>query len=680
MLRMQIDKGVESLKGVGPVTQKELSRIGIKSIADLLCYYPRSHDDYSNIVTISKLHPGVVTIRAKIDKMTGRYVRRGMHVTEAVATDNTGSVRIVWFNQPYRSTTTKPDEEYFITGKFELRSGRFAISSPATESTKHVPLHMARIVPKYRETKEISAKIIRSLMAQAIKFSDQLVSPLPLWLHEKHHLTSYGDALKQLHFPDSKDMLELAKHTLAFIEVFELMLGARLNRSEVESETAPMIPFNKKVAKAFVKKLPFSLTEAQRKVTWQIIQDLEKTVPMNRLVEGDVGSGKTVVAALSAVMTMHAGYQVALLAPTEILARQHAESLHEMLKSIDLENEIGLLVGGMSGTQKKAVKLELEKGTVRFVIGTHALLQETVAIKNLGLLIIDEQHRFGVEQRKNLLKHSAKMPHVLSMTATPIPRSLALTLYGDLAISRLDALPPGRKKILTNIVSPNSRQPMYEHLISELKAGHQAYIVCPLIADGASGAPNAETVYKQLTQKELKGFTLGLMHGKLTNEQKTKTMEDFVSGKINVLVSTTVIEVGVNVPNATVMIIEGVDRFGLAQLHQLRGRVGRSEDQATCYIVPSDSKKPSKRIELFARSSDGFELAEKDLELRGPGAIYGTLQHGALDLRFATLNDTKLLITVRDSVQAFLDSEEKISRYPVLARRVRLAQAVVALN
>jgi ATP-dependent DNA helicase RecG len=384
---------------------------------------------------------------------------------------------------------------------------------------------------------------------------------------------------------------------------------------------------------------------------------------------------------MAAVMAVRAGYQAALLAPTELLARQHAESLSELLKPLGMERGVGLLVGSQKAAQKARGQEAITKGDTTVMIGTHSLLQDKVMPKNLGLVIIDEQHRFGVEQRKTLLKAMGKMPHVLSMTATPIPRSLALTLYGELDISLLDAMPPGRKKIQTKLVSPNSREPMYQHLREEIDKGHQAYVVCPIITEGSAvESVSAEKMHHELSKKVFKDKRVGLLHGRLKNDEKTEVMEQFVAGKLDILVATTVIEVGVNVPNATVMIIEGADRFGLAQMHQLRGRVGRSSDQAYCYIVPSDSKAPSQRLRALAQSSDGFRLAEMDLELRGPGAIYGTLQHGELDLRFATLSDHKLLADAREAVKQFTDKQSKLDDYPELRRRIRLAQAVVTLN
>jgi ATP-dependent DNA helicase RecG len=669
------------LKGVGPAVARQFALLHINTLYDLLHYFPRKHEDYSTLTAIRAIKPGLVTIKATIKQAKGRYVRRGMHVTEAVASDATGSVRLVWFNQPYRETALKPDKEYFITGKLELKSQRFALQNPSVELVSAMPVHTARIVPIYRESRGVKSGLIRKVMAQAVQGVDELPAILPKWVIKEFALLSYGQAVKELHFPSSAKKLDDAKRSLGFVEVFELMLAAAMNKRAIAAETSPAISFNAQTAQDFVATLPFRLTDAQRKTMWQVCKDMDSTVPMNRLVEGDVGSGKTVVAAMAAVMTLAAGYQVALLAPTELLARQHADSIMSLLKPLHLDGHVGLLVGSLKTAQKQRAQEAIGSGNTKFIIGTHALLQDKVVPKHLGLLIIDEQHRFGVEQRKALLKTNGNMPHVLSMTATPIPRSLALTLYGELAISLLDAMPPGRKPIMTSIVSPNSRDAMYVQIENEITKGHQVYMVCPVITEATQITTlSAEALYKNLQKTVIKNRRIGLLHGKLKAQEKTMVMEAFVRGNVDILVATTVIEVGVNVPNATVMVIEGADRFGLAQMHQLRGRVGRSVEQGYCFVVPSDSKAPSKRLRALAQSTDGFRLAELDLELRGPGAIYGTLQSGELDLRFANLSDTKLLVQARQAVRRFLDKPEHLATYPELKKRVRLAQAVITLN
>lgn len=678
---MVITNELVYLKGVGPAIAAQFKAIGITTIAELLNYFPRTYNDYSHIDTISRIRPGMVTIQAEIKQAKGRYVRRGMHITEAVASDDTGSVRLTWFNQPYREGAIKPGQKYFITGKLELKAQHFSITNPSMEMLSEFPLHTARIVPVYRESKGVSSTILRRTLYQVLKYADQLPDPLPVELRKKYKLLTYGEAVKELHFPTSKEKFASCRRTLGFIEVFELMLAASLNKKANQSETAPTIGFNKELAKRFVNSLPFKLTDAQRAAAWQIYQDIAQSTPMNRLLEGDVGSGKTIVAGMAALMAIHAGYQTALMAPTELLARQHAETLAELLETVGHADAVSLLVGSLKPAQKRIAHSRINSGDIKLIVGTQAIIQDSVVTHNLGLLIIDEQHRFGVEQRKKLLKSTGHMPHVLSMTATPIPRSLALTLYGELDISLLDVMPLGRKPIITQIVSPNSRDNLYKKLEEEIDAGRQIYVVCPVIQESSSlPAPSAEQMYEKLRKTVFKNKRLGLLHGKLKDDEKNTVMEQFVQGKIDILVATTVIEVGISVNNASVMVIEGADRFGLAQMHQLRGRVGRGQDQGYCFIVPSDSKAPSTRLRALAASNNGFELAELDLELRGPGAIYGTLQHGDLDLRIAKLSDTVLLATARKAANEFMKSNYVLEDYPELKRRIRAAQAIVTLN
>ncbi len=680
-LEVGMSKSIEFLKGVGPAQAKKFAVLGIHTIDELINYLPRTYNDYSVITKIASLKPGTVTLEAKITSLVGRYARRGLHITEAVASDDSGSVRIVWFNQPFRATSTRKDETYYITGDFGLSRQRMTLTSPTTELKSDLPIHTARIVPVYRETKGLSSGMIRKAVYTAFTTGVQLDESLPKWLCDQQVLLDRHSATYQMHFPSSgKDLLE-AKRRLGFEEVFYLTLASLLNKQEFARESAVSIAFDVKLAKLFVSKLPYTLTDDQRKVLWQIFKDMEAHTPMNRLVEGDVGSGKTVVAAMAAVMAMQAGYQVAYMAPTELLARQHAESLYNTLEPLGLAGKVGLLIGGLTAAQKKLAHQHIASGDVQFVIGTHALFSDKVVMQNLGLVIVDEQHRFGVAQRKKLQSKAHTMPHVLSMTATPIPRSLALTLYGELDISIIESKPSGRLPTKTTIVSPNSRDAMYSMLKAELDSGKQAFVVCPLITDSEDvKSPSAEKMYDTLTKGILKGYKVGLLHGKMKPDEKDSIMQQFVSGKIQVLVATTVIEVGVNVINASVMIIEGADRFGLAQMHQLRGRVGRSDHQGHCFIVPSDSRAPSARLRALASTYDGFKLSELDLELRGPGAIYGTMQSGELDLRVAKLSDTKLVAQARSAAAEFIAKGENLLHYPVVNSHVQKIRTITNLN
>lgn len=668
------------LKGVGESLEKKLAVLGLKTVGDLIDYFPRRYDDYSLVLPISRLKPGVVTVRATIKQAKGRYVRRGLHITEAAASDTTGSVRLTWFNQPYRAAALKPNTEYFIAGEFGLHYRHLSIQNPSVEAVSDFPVNAARIVPIYRETKGLTSKQIRRVFREIVPYIRELPEQLPETIVRDNRLMPYAEAIENIHFPASSKALAEARRRLGFQEVFELVLASLLNKQEIEHEPTFHILFQEQLAKEFVGHLPFKLTDAQRKVVWQIYQDLQKDHPMNRLVEGDVGSGKTVVAAMAALMVAAEDMQTAFMAPTELLARQHAETLYSVLRPLGFDDKIVLLVGGMKPAEKKRAHEAIATGQAKLIIGTHALIQEKVDMHRLALVVIDEQHRFGVEQRKTLMSKAGSMPHVLSLTATPIPRSLALTLYGELDISLLDVKPGGRQEVITKICSPNSRTQLYEKIEKELAAGRQMFVVCPLITESSTqNMKSAEETHKEM-QKHFKHRRVGLLHGKLKAAEKNDVMEQFVRHELDILVSTTVIEVGVDVPNASIMLVESAERFGLAQVHQLRGRVGRGGHRGYCYLMLSDSQAPSKRLRALESSNDGFRLAELDLELRGPGAIYGAMQHGVLDLRIANLSDVKLIASARNAAKQFLEGGEDLLQYKELAMRVNHLRTVTNLN
>jgi ATP-dependent DNA helicase RecG len=678
---MELSSPVTAVKGVGEELAKKLAVLGVKTVGELVDYLPRRYEDYSEVVAIRDTLPGPITIKAVVKQATGRYVRRGMHLTEAVVSDETGSMRLIWFNQPYRAQGLKAGAEYYFSGLFELSHQHMQMTSPSAELVSDFPVNTARVVPVYRETKGLTSKQIRKAIANCQSMIRTLPETLPAWLIRKQKLMSRSEAIFAMHFPESSKQLAEAKRRLGFEEVFELSLASLLNKQELAYDASLAIPFDEKLAKDFVGHLPFRLTDAQRKAVWQIYQDMQKDHPMNRLVEGDVGSGKTVVATMAAVMAIRQGYQVAFMAPTELLARQHADTIYKLLEPLDMSGELTLLVGALTAAQKKKAQTAISAGHARFIVGTNALIQEKVDMAQLGLVIIDEQHRFGVEQRKELMAKAGHMPHLLSLTATPIPRSLALTLYGELDISVLDAKPAGRQPIRTEIVSPNSVEPVYTNIRTELDAGRQMFVVCPLIAESSSlEADSAEKTYEQFRKKEFKTYQVGLLHGRMKAEEKNSVMQQFVRHELDILVSTTVIEVGVDVPNASVMMIQSAERFGLAQLHQLRGRVGRGGHSAYCYLMMSDSSAPSRRLRALESSQDGFRLAELDLELRGPGAIYGQAQHGALDLRVARLTDVQLIAAARSSASEFIEKGEKLVQYKELDARVKRLRAVTNLN
>lgn len=679
---MNIHTPLSELKGVGAVIAHQLSLIGLETVSDLIAYYPRKYDDYSHVIQIGQLRPGLVTLKGHFSEIKERRVRRGMHITEAVINDDTGRVKVVWFNQPYRAKNLQVGKIYYISGEFTLQRERLQLINPAIElAGDEIHAHTARIVPTYRESGQVTSVLIRKLVAQTMPIMHTLPETLPAWLVQEANLLSRSDAVAQMHMPSSSTQLAAAKERLGFEELFVVMMAAQINRAEAMSVESIPVPFNQQVATDFVAKLPFALTDAQRKNIWQIYKDIGSTKPMNRLVEGDVGSGKTVVAAMAALMVADAGLQVAFIAPTELLAQQHAETLARLFDHSPLRDKVALLTGSVRPKAKAAIKTRLKNNEVRIVVGTHALFQESVDWHRLGLVIIDEQHRFGAEQRQKLHTKAAHMPHVLCLTATPIPRSLALTVYGELDISILDQAPSTRAGVDTTIVSPNSTKQMYTAVAEQLKLGRQAYIVCPLIAESdVLQVASAEKTYKELSQKELKQWRIGLLHGRMKSDEKDTVMRAFVAHELDVLVATTVIEVGVDVANASIMVIQAADRFGLAQLHQLRGRVGRAEHRGHCYLVMSDSKAPSKRMRAIAGTTNGFELAELDLEIRGPGAIYGTRQHGALDLRIAQLTDTALIMKARAGVKSFLDKGENLLQYNQIAAEVQRASKLTYLN
>ncbi len=681
MALIDLASPITQLKGVGDSQAKKFALLGVNTVADLINYYPRRYEDYSTITPVEQLHPGAVSIEATIDNISGRYVRRGMHITEAVASDSSGSVRLIWFNQPYRAKAIKPNQKYFISGNYELRRQRFSLLNPSIELSGDLPVNAARILAVYRETKGLTSRQIRLAMSQALQLAKSMPDTLPDKLIQKHKLMSRAQALAVIHMPESSEELEIARRRLGFDEVLQLSLASLLNKQENQSETALSIPFQEKLAKEFVGHLPFSLTDSQRRTIWQIYLDLQKEQPMNRLLEGDVGSGKTVVATMAALMAIAQGWQVAFMAPTELLARQHADTIHDLLKPLGKSEIVDLLVGSLSASQKTKARQAIAEGQARLIVGTQALIQEQVQMEKLALVIIDEQHRFGVDQRKALMIKAGHMPHVLNMTATPIPRSLALTLYGELDISVLTEKPKGRLPIETKIVSPNSVDEIYKAIDSRLETGQQMFVVCPLIEESSVlDANSAEKTYENLSKKIFKNRKVGLLHGRMKSVEKQDIMQQFVDRELDILVSTTVIEVGVDVPNATIMMIESAERFGLAQLHQLRGRVGRDAQQGYCYLMLSDSQPPSRRIRALESSNDGFKLAELDLEIRGPGAIYGTSQHGQLDLRIAKLSDTVLIAEARSAAQKLLDEGVDLLKYPELMQNVNRLRAVTNLN
>ena len=680
---MNLATSVSAIKGVGEKTAEQFALAGIRSVRDLIYFLPRAYEDFTKVTDIANIKPGKTTIKAVCESISTRPVRRGLKITTATLSDNTGKLQAVWFNQAYRETQFKKGDEFYFSGEYEFTYNRYQLTNPSAEKVADVAnqqtVQTDRLLPIYRAVKGLKPTLVRKIMHEIRPLLSVLPETLPASLIKKEGLISHADSLTGLHFPETLEDISKAKERFAFEELLQLLMASALNKQENQQLDGWNIPFEQSVVKEFVAGLPFALTDAQRRGAWDIFQDFEKATPMNRLLQGDVGSGKTVVAGLGARAAAHAGFQTAIMAPTEILAGQHAATLDKLLSPFGVS--VGLLTGSVKGKARLALYDAIANGDVHVVVGTHALIQETVKFHRLGFVVIDEQHRFGVAQRHELLKKSAKMPHLLAMTATPIPRSLALTVYGEMDISILNERPAGRKPIATKIWSPNSRTQLYDNIEKELTEGRQAYVICSLIDDNDQlEAKSVQAEYKRLNVGPFKHRRIGLLHGKLPPAEKEAVMQAFKKHELDILVSTTVVEVGVDVPNATVMIIEDADRFGLAQLHQLRGRVGRSDLQSYCYLVTSTSSAPSRRLKEVEKSNDGFYLAEVDLQLRGPGEIYGRAQHGELNMQIATLADTRLIARAQRAAQFFLSSGEELVQYKEFAEAVTQYQRMTTLN
>lgn len=678
-----LQRSVRGIKGVGDTAAAQLGRLGVENWGDLLHHYPRRYEDYSKLVSIADVQLGAVTIAGTVERIAARRsFRRKLTVTEAIISDGTGTVKAVWFNQPHLPKSLPEGTEVVLSGKLEFKDNNLSLSSPLWEKAERSGTNTGRILPIYPETEGLTSRQLRSFVGYVLPLvaEQDVVDLLPESIRKRHHLVSAYQALKGIHEPHNSDDLQQAQHRLAFEELFMLQSASLLIKQDIQTEVAPQIHFDQQLAKQFVGALPFTLTDGQRAAAWQILQDIDNTHPMNRLLEGDVGSGKTVVAAMAASMATAQGFQVALMVPTEILARQHAAGLAKLLKPLGVD--VALLVASEPKAGRSVTESQLADGRPMLVIGTQALLTGSVVLPKLGLVIVDEQHRFGVGQRQILKQKAGSLPHLLSMTATPIPRSLMLTIYGDLDISILKELPAGRKKIITKVVKATDRPAMYQHLDDQISEGRQVFIVCPLIdPSDLTGAKSVKAEADRLQKTIFAHRKIELLHGKLKADEKQEIMDRFVAGTIDIMVSTTVIEVGVDVPNASIMLIEGAERFGLAALHQLRGRVGRGAHQAYCYLAPaSDGATSTQRLQAMERTTDGFRLAQIDLDLRGAGQIYGLRQHGTLDLRFAGLDDTELIAETRAAADAFVRDEAAMLQYPHTMQQIHALKAVTSLD
>jgi len=674
---MKLDQKIETLAGVGEKNAKRLKKLGIFNIQNLVHHFPFRYDDLSQISKIVDVRPGGrYTIKAKVtQKKLKRIFRRHISIFEILAQDDTGSIVITWFNQHYLDDIFQKDKTYLFAGEIKTRNA-LQMQNPVWELVKPETVHIGRVVPVYPLTAEIFPKWLRSLLKNALDSLPAFPEYLPPETVKVNNLLSYDQAIRSIHFPKNLQDANRARKRLAFEELLFYEFKILKHKKTLRKSKSPKVSFNEPLTKKFVSSLPFQLTDSQKKSSWQIIKDLEKNYPSNLLLTGDVGSGKTIVAAIACLQAVSSGYNVAIMVPTEILALQHYKTFCSF--PIFKDFEISLLTGSKKINVGKGVNGD---NGPKLFIGTHALIQKNTGIDDLGLVVIDEQHRFGVSQRAFLTAEKKSLtPHLLSMTATPIPRSFALTLYGDLDISRISEMPRGRKKIITKIVTQERRKAIYTEVEKQIIAGRQVFVVCPLIDPSDKLGVKSATEEKDRLEKEVFSKNkIGLLHGRLKAKDKEKVIKDFAEHKLDILVSTTVVEVGVNFPNATVMMIEAAESFGLAQLHQLRGRVGRSEHQSYCYLLPENlTQKAKQRLEALEQKHSGLELAEIDLQLRGPGDVYGKLQSGYLQFKLADIFDTELLESAKTAAEEIFKMD--LEKYPVLKQKITAAAEAVHLE
>ena len=677
-----LDSDIQYLKGVGPAFAKKFAKLGIHTIRDLLLHYPRRYIDYSRPYTVVSAPFDVdCCVKATVlQRDPDRRVKGGRMLSHVIASDDTGILSLSWFNAPYAAQKLEPGTEYYFEGRVGGTLTRREILHPIIRTEEQVAA--VPLLPVYGATEGLPAARITRCVQTALAYVDQLEDPLPPALLTKYRMPAKAEAVRAIHSPRDAADAAAARRRLIFEELYLLQLGIFLLRGHGRQATgAPMRPMD---LGPFWRSLPYAPTGAQRRAAAEITADLCGETPMNRLLQGDVGSGKTLVAAAAIWFAAQNGWQSAMLAPTEILARQHAANLADRLEPFGVN--VTLLVGGMKASEKRVALAAIADGRAGLVVGTHAVLTDSVVFHNLGLAIVDEQHRFGVRQR-GILAGKARNPHLLVMSATPIPRTLGLLMYGDLDISVLDELPPGRKPVRTWFITGRKRRDMYGYLEKQIAAGHQVYIVCPAIEENEvdSGMKAVKKYYEETVCPLLPGRRIGLLHGKMKPKEKDEVMQRFKNGELDVLVSTTVIEVGVDVPNATVMVIENAERFGLSSLHQLRGRVGRGSADSCCILVSdNESEGVRSRLSFLCHTPDGFAVAKYDLETRGPGDFFGEAQHGLPTLQIADLvQDTRTLTVAQAEAKALLAVDPSLSRpeHKVLSDEVeRLFSTTGAMN
>jgi ATP-dependent DNA helicase RecG len=666
-----LDAPLTVLQGVGPKHASQLEGLGLRTLGDMLYYFPRRYEDYSQLKPIKSLWYGEqVTVIGSVESVHTRPIRGGAAtIVEAMIGDGTGSLRLTWFNQPWLANRLKEGQQISVSGTVEQYLGRLVMNQPDWETLDIEHLHTNRIVPIYPLTSRITQKWLRGAMNQVVTWwAPAVVDSLPDAIRSAAQLPALGEALLQVHFPESQAKLKAARQRLAFDEIFFLQMGVLRQKRDWQQAEARRFAVSDDWMEQRIRAIPFALTAAQQRALSDIRGDLDSGRPMNRLLQGDVGSGKTVVAAVAAAIVASKDAQTAVMAPTGILAEQHYRSFTDLLAGENgpfRPDEIRLLVGDTPDAEKEIIRNRLADGSIKIVIGTHAVIEAPVLFKDLELAVIDEQHRFGVEQRAEL-RSKGTSPHLLVMTATPIPRSLALTIYGDLDLSVMDEMPAGRIPVSTHVLRPQERERAYTLIRGQIHAGRQAFVIYPLIEESEKLDTLKAAVddYEVLSKEIFPDLKLGLLHGRLKPDEKDETMRKFRAGEYNILVSTTVIEVGVDVPNATVMLIEAADHFGLAQLHQLRGRVGRSSAQSHCLLIPThEDAAENARLLAMAESNDGFYLAERDLQQRGPGEFLGTRQSGyASGLRMASLTDLPLIEKARAQAQKLFEADPDLNR------------------
>ncbi len=660
--------------GVGEARAKKLEKLGLSTAADLLAWYPRDYEDRRKVYTVAEapLEERVCVAAMAAEHPRLSRIRKGLELVQVKVVDHTGALHLTFFNQSYIERAIRAGEEYIFYGAVEGQGRRRTMVNPIFERADRQSF-TGRIMPVYRLTAGISNHLLASLTRQALPCAEGLPETLPQRVRQEHQLAAAEFSLKNIHFPQDEESLELARRRLAFEELFYLAVGLSFlkDRRGQEGAGAPVPPRPKE---DFLKLLPFTPTQAQSRVMDEAAADMASGRPMNRLVQGDVGSGKTAVAAYAGWLCAGGGFQAALMAPTEVLAEQHYRSLSALLAPAGVR--VGLLTGSMTAAGKKKIRSALEFGEIDFVVGTHALISEGVAFRRLALIVADEQHRFGVAQRAALAAKSGEgtAPHVLVMSATPIPRTLALIIYGDLDVSVIDQLPPGRTPIATYVVREDKRQRMYGFVRKQVEEGRQAYIICPAVEENPDAAlPGEERpslnlkavkTYAEKLQKEVfPDLRLGILHGKMKPREKEAAMSAFSSGETQVLVATTVVEVGVDVPNASLIIIENADRFGLSQLHQLRGRVGRGQHPSHCVLITGTrSREAMERLHTLASTTDGFKISEEDLKARGPGDFFGNRQHGLPQMKLADLaGDMRLLSEAQEAARSLLERDPQLA-------------------